>query len=198
MMRSRQFFGAAVLLALATVLSSCSPISLAPAGSFQIGKGASTVLDRDWNDISALMSDQTRTVRLLSINGPLLNRLYLSDGLSDGQALVRPVRSREATTPVFRIDMGFSEQVEFVSDSVAALGYERVATEAIRPIEVSGQRGVRFGITAATKAGLDIKGLAQAVVKDDRLYVVLYLAPAEHYFDASRSNAETAMDSLVI
>lgn len=191
-------FSCAALVAAALVMTACAPIAMAPAGPYKVGKGASTTLDRNWNDISQLMLGQPKTVRLLSVDGPLLNRLYLSDGLGEGDAFVRPVRSREATTPVYRADMGFSEQVEFIADSVTALGYEHVASSAVRPIAVSDTRGVRFEISAETKEGLEIKGFGQAVAKNGRLYVAVYLAPAEHYFDATRGNAEAAMNGLVL
>jgi len=191
-------FSCAALLTASLVLTACSPIVLAPAGPFTVGKGASTTLDRNWNDISQLMPGQPRTVRLLSLDGPLLNRLYLSDGLSEGEAFVRPTRAREATTPLFRAGMGFTEQVEFISDSITALGYERVVTSAVTPVSISNLRGVRFEIAASTREGLEIKGLGQAVVKNDRLYVAVFLAPAEHYFGAARGNAEAAMNSLVL
>ena len=193
-----RLFRLAAVAACGLMLASCALITLAPAGPYKVGKGASTTLDRDWADVSLLMPGQPKTVRLLSVDGPLLNRLYLSDGLIDGQPFVRPVRSREATTPVYRSGMGFTEQVEFIADSVTALGYERVATTAVRPVEVSGLRGVRFEITAFTKEGLEIKGIGQGVVKNDALYVAVYLAPGEHYFAVTRSNAEAAMNGLVL
>lgn len=186
---------AAVLgLALAS-LAACSPISLAPAGVYSVGGAPSVTLDRPWNDVSALWIGKPRKMRLLSLDGLLLNRLYLSEGLVDGDFIVRPAR-REATTPIYSADMSITEQVEFIANSVTALDYERVETSAVRPLEVAGERAVRFEITAQTKEGLNIRGLGQVLKRDEKLFVAIYLAPAEHYYEASRGAAEAAMSSL--
>lgn len=181
-------------LALAFALSACAAITLAPAGAYKVGS-ATVALDRNWSDLSPVMVGQPKHVRLLSIDGPLLNRLYLTDGLKPGDFIVRPAR-REATTPVYEADMSITEQVEFVADSVTALDYQRVETSSLRPVDVAGERGVRFDIEAQTSEGLDIRGLGQAVRHGDRLYVAIYLAPSEHYFAASLASAEAAMGSL--
>ena len=183
------------LAAVAAVLGACSPISLAPAGAYRVGGSPTVTLDRPWNDVSGLWIGKPKKMRVLSLDGMLLNRLYLSEGLVDGDFMVRPAR-REATTPVYADDMSISEQVEFVADSVTALDYERVETAGVRPVEIGGQRAVRFELTARTKEGLDIRGLGQVLKHEGKLYVAIYLAPAEHYFQASLSSAEAAMTSV--
>lgn len=181
-------------LGAAALLAGCSPIALAPAGAYKVGAGTVT-LDRPWNDISGLWVGRPEKVRLLSLDGPLLNRLYVTDGLESGDAIVRSPR-RETRTPVYADAMSVTEQVEFVGESVTALGYERVATSGVRPVELNGQRAVRFDIEAATGEGLDIRGIGQAAKRDGKLYVAIYLAPAEHYFEAARPSAENAMGGV--
>lgn len=176
-------------------LAACSPISLAPAGPYSVGGSPTVTLDRSWNDVSGLWLGKPKKMRLLSLDGLLLNRLYLSEGLVEGDYLVRPAR-REATTPVYAADMSITEQVEFVANSVTALDYERVETAAVRPLDITGQRAVRFELTARTKEGLDVRGLGQVLKRDDKLYVAIYLAPAEHYYQTSLASAEAAMTSI--
>lgn len=185
----------AVLSAGLTLSACAAPIVLAPTGPYAVGKGPSVTLDRPWNDVSAIWLNRPAKMRLLSQDGPLLNRLYLSEGLVDGDVIVRSSR-REATTPVYADSMSITEQVEFVADSVTALDYERVQTERIRPVDISGERGVRFDITARTKPGLDMKGVGQVLKRDGKLYVAIYLAPTEHYFQNSLGSAESAMSSI--
>lgn len=183
--------------ALGASLAACAPIILAPAGAYAVGKGPSVTLDRPWNDVSAIWVNRPKKVRLLSLDGPILNRLYLSEGLVAGDYLVKPA-GREATTPVYADNMSVTEQVEFVADSVTALDYERVATGRVRPVEVAGTRAVRFDITATTKQGLEVKGVGQVLKIDGKLYVAIYLAPAEHYFEASLASAERAMATVTL
>lgn len=182
------------VLGAALALSACETVTLAPAGAYAVGKGSNVTLTRAWSDFTPVSG--LKKVRMLSIDGPLLNRLYLSEGLVTGDYVVQPANRREATTPLYDASMSVTEQVEFVANSVTALSYERVATSGVRSVEINGRRGVRFDIDAATEAGLIIKGVGQAVKADERLYVAIYLAPGEHYFAESLASAEATMDSV--
>ncbi len=181
-------------LGAALLLSACTTVTLAPAGAYPVGKGSQVTLNRAWSDFTPISG--LKKVRLLSIDGPLLNRLYLSEGLTSGDYIVQPANRREATTPVYDASMSINEQVEFIANSVTALGYQRVTTSGLRPVTISGVRGVRFDIEAATEEGLVIRGLGQAVRNGDALHVGIYLAPGEHYFAESLPAAEAAMDTL--
>ncbi len=50
---------------------------------------------RQWSDVTFLLMPRPQNVRLLSIDGPNLNRLYIA-GLEPSQSLVRP---RDPDTP---------------------------------------------------------------------------------------------------
>ncbi|TPW06312.1 MAG: hypothetical protein FD125_322 [bacterium] len=186
---------AAIGLVSSLVLAACTSISLAPPGAFEVGGGTSVQLDRAWNDASAIWPDRPKKMRMLTLDGPALNRLYLTEGLVDGDVMARSPR-RESRTPVYATAMTVNEQVEFVGQSLSALGYERVETSRIRPAEIAGLRAARFDIAASSPGGLLISGVGQVLRRDDKLYVAVYLAPTEHYFEASRSSALHAMDTL--
>jgi hypothetical protein len=187
--RLRALACAALLLG----LSACTTVTLAPAGAYAVGSHGVT-LGRSWSDISIILPGRPRNVRLLSIDGPLLNRLYIADGLTDGQFLVKPMR-KERPTPTWRSGMSPSEQVEFVTDSVAAMDYQRVETSDLRPTTVAGADGMRFDLSAKTAEGLDISGMAQVVETGGKLFLILYLAPSEHYFGAQKAEVEGIMAS---
>jgi hypothetical protein len=180
--------------ALLLVLAGCAAVTDAPAGAFKISDGYQVTLGREWSDISKIMNGRPQNVRLLSIDGPLLNRLYISDGLNPGEFLVKPA-SAERPTPAYHKDMSPNELVEFVADSVSALEYERVETRGLRPAKVGATQGLRFDIAAKTRDGLEIGGTAQVAEVGGRLYVILYLAPAEHYFAANLPDVEAVMSS---
>lgn len=180
----------AVLLA---ALPACATVTLAPAGPYAVG-GQSVTLGRSWSDISILLPGRPKNVRLLTIDGPLLNRLYIVDGLADGRALASPA-GKDPPTPRWRSDLSSGEQVEFVADSVAAMGYQRVETKDLRPARVGGVDGLRFSIAAKTAGGLDISGVAQVAESGGRLFLILFLAPTEHYFGAQEAEVEGIMSS---
>ncbi|WP_297802476.1 hypothetical protein [uncultured Brevundimonas sp.] len=183
----------AAMVAVVASATACVSISEV-SGPYKAGGGTYT-LDRSWNDITPV-TGHLKEVRLLTLDGPGLNSLYLSSGLKEGQHLARPNSRREKTTPAWRADMGILEQVEFVKESVEAYGYNDVTTSSPRPVNASGHRGVRFDLAAVTTAGLRIKGYGQLVTKDGQAYVAIYLAPEEHFYADSQANALSAMDSL--
>lgn len=189
--------GAAAAMAL---LSGClSGPPLVPAGKFTAGGPSSVTLDRDWADVTKLFGHHADKVKILSIDGVLLNRLYVSDGLAATDPLmVSPLQGDDSNHPAPRgkADMSLSEQMEFVARSVAALDYQKVETSNPQPVTIGANKGVRFEFTARTAEGLNIKGLAQAVPVKGLSYYVVFIAPAEHYYDANLKNATAAMDSV--
>lgn len=194
-MTVRRLLGPAAALMLLS-LSACATVTSAPAGPYAVG-AHSVTLGREWSDISVIMPGRPKNVRLLSIDGPYLNRLYVADGLKSGEFLVKPI-AKERPTPVWRSGMTPTEQIEFIADSVAALDYQRVETANPRPADVGGVQGLKVDLSAKTADGLDISGVAQAAESGDRLFVILYLAPTEHYFAAQKSEVEKVMASARI
>lgn len=180
---------AAAIGAAALTLAACATVTSAPAGAYTVGTNYQVTLGQEWSDISNIMVGRPKSVHLLSTDGPLLNRLYLSDGLQPGEFLLKPA-AKERPTPTYKKGMAPTELVEFVADSVAALDYQRVETSGLRPAKFAGADGLRFDLAAQTKEGLDIAGTAQAAEIDGKLYVVLYLAPKEHYFAAGLPEVE--------
>jgi len=190
----RAIFRAIPPLIVALSLAACATVTSAPAGPLKVGTSYEVALGREWSDISAIMYGRPKKVRLLSIDGPLLNRLYLTDGLVPGEFLIKPV-AKEKPTPTVRKDMSASERLEFVSESVAALDYQRVELTKPRPARFGEAQAVRFDLTAQTQEGLEIKGTGVVSEAQGKIYVILYLAPAEHYFDATLAEAEAILGS---
>lgn len=179
----------------ALALSACTTIKNAPMGPYAAGSGYSVTLSRQWSDITAIMLYQAKGVHLLSVDGPLLNRLYITDGIAPGGFMLKPA-AKEQPTPTYRTGMSQIELIEFVADSVTALEYQRVETVNPRPARFAGGNAVRFDITAKTKEGLDISGTALVAERGGKAYVILYLAPTEHYYRALLADVEKTMDSV--
>ncbi len=193
-MTAKHLRAAAVAVLLAPI-AACASIADAPVGAFKVGEsGYHVTLGREWADISQIMVARPKNVRLLSLDGPLLNRLYLSDGLTSGQFLVKPL-AKDKPTPTYQKGMSPTELVEFVSDSVAALDYQRVETAGLRPVKLVGAEGLRFDLKAKTREGLEIAGTAAVAESGGKLYVILYLAPAEHYYKATLGDVEGVISS---
>ena len=181
--------------AAAALLVGCETVASAPAGDYAVGTAYRVTLGRQWSDVSAIMVGRPVKVRLLTVDGPLLNRLYLTDGLAPGDFLVKPA-AKERPTPTWRAGLSPTEQVEFIADSVAALDYERVETQNLRPATFKGAPALRFDITAKTQGGLDMAGSAEVAQMGDKLFVLLYLAPHEHFYAATLPEVETVFASV--
>lgn len=181
-------------LGLALLLAACASIGSAPAGAYKVGEVMSVTLGREWNDASRAQVGAPRRVRLLTVDGPLLNRLYFTTGLKPGDFMVKPA-ARERPTPTYRTGMSPTELVEFVADSVSALDYQRTETSGLRPAKLGDTDALRFDLKAQTAEGLDMSGTATVAERNGQLYVILYLAPTEHYFTAGQAEVETIMSS---
>lgn len=169
-----------VAAAFAVALSGCASGGLVEPGPTQAGAGAFTVTPtRQWSDLTFLLNPRPPGVRMLSIDGPFLNRLYLAE-IQSGQSLVRPA-DRDTPRPLYRTDLTDTELVEFVIDCIA-VEYQSPTATALRPQMFAGRPGVRFDIETLTARGLRVSGTALVSRNGDRLQVMLYLAPSEHYY----------------
>jgi hypothetical protein len=187
-----------IAAALASALAVAGCVSITPvSGSYKAGNAYTVTLSRQWADISAIMPQRPSNVRLLSIDGPLLNRVYLASGLTPGQFLVKPVK-KETPTPTFRADMSETELVEFVTDSIAAMEYERPEALQLRPANFGTAPGLRFDVRAQSKEGLNFSGDALIARVGDRLHVLLYLAPSEYYYERHKADVDAIFSSVVL
>jgi len=190
----RSLLKIAAVCAATLSLAACATITSAPAGDYKVASDYTVTLGRQWSDMSAAIMGKPKKVRMLSIDGVFLNRLYLVDGLAPGEFIVKAA-SKDKPTPVYHSGMSPTELVEFVSDSTSALGYDRVETSHLRPASISGTDGIRFDVAAQTPEGLDIAGTGMVVERAGKLYVNLYLAPKEHYYDAYLPEVEKVFAS---
>lgn len=163
----------------ALMLAGCATGGLV-SGQVESG-GTTATLTREWSDITFLLNPRPRNVRMLSIDGPLLNRLYLAS-LEEGESLLRHT-DRDTPRPTFRADMSDTELVEFVIDCVAQ-EYQGPEANALRPQSFGVTPGVRFDLTAQTAEGLNMSGTALVARQGERLHIMLFLAPTEHYYGA--------------
>ncbi|HWA60904.1 MAG TPA: hypothetical protein VG939_05990 [Caulobacteraceae bacterium] len=186
--------GAAGAIVLLGLLAGCATATDAPAGAYKVGAAYQVTLGREWSDVSAMLGVHERGMRVLSVDGPLLNRLYLSEGLAPGESMVHST-VKEKPTPTVKADFTPQETVEFVADSVAALGYLKVESANLRPGRFGDTDGVMFDLTGTTSEGLDVRGEGMTAVRGGKLYVILFLAPTEHYFGDGQAEAESIMRS---
>jgi hypothetical protein len=190
----KTFFSYAVAVAAAVTLAGCETIIDVPAGQIAVGDSFQATTAHEWADISKTVVGAPANVRLLSIDGPLLNRLYIVGPMAPGDAIVK-AQTKDVRTPTYRAAMSPNEMVELVTDTVAALDYQRPESSGLRPAKFAGENALRFDLAAKTKDGLNISGTAETAEIGGKLYVVLYLAPSEHYYAATLPEIEGILAS---
>jgi hypothetical protein len=163
-------------------------------GSYTSAQTFTVNLGRQWSDITFMLPNRPPNVKMLSIDGPLLNRLCIA-ALRPGESLLRHA-DRDTPRAIYRTDMSESELVEFVVDCVAQ-EYQSPQSSALRPQQFAGAPGVRFDLSANTAEGLNMSGTALVAQRADRLQVLLFLAPSEHYYGALLPEVEAVFGSAV-
>ncbi|HWA23994.1 MAG TPA: hypothetical protein VG735_16505 [Caulobacterales bacterium] len=185
---------AGLLLACLSVLSACVSITAAKGTVPLAAGGYSIALEQTWSDVTALYGAQTPKARVLTLDGVLLDRLYLIGGVGPGASIVRsPLKERPS--PVMRADLSLTEQVEFLTDSISALGYKRVESTGVRPQTFGGADGVRVDYRAQTAEGLEIGGTALLAVRAGKLNAMVFLAPQEYYYPQNIEKIEAVFRS---
>jgi hypothetical protein len=178
----------------AAVVGGCvATAKLAPQGAFRAGRAFAVTLQRPWSDMTPVLSPRVDGLHLLTMEGPALNQLYLAS-IASGAPLFRKTADTDAPTVNYRADMGDTEMVEFVIDSLA-LSYEAPEASALRPQTLAGAPGIRFDIAMRTAAGLNMSGAGLVARAGERLNAILFLAPSEHYYGAYASEIEAIFAS---
>lgn len=175
-----------LVIAVVATMAACASITAAN-GPYKVGKGYTVQLPAIWSDISPVAL-RLPYVRTLTKEGPSIDLLILTDAIAPGQALTRrvttsDVRRGRTQIPVVRTGMNEFELIELVVDSLAVDGFEQVEPTDVTPMTVAGVEGVGFGYTAKTVKGLNIRGLARAMQQPDgKVYLMIFLAPEEHFY----------------
>ncbi|OLF71391.1 hypothetical protein AWH62_12650 [Maricaulis sp. W15] len=177
----------------AASLSACAVVPVAaPAGPFETEGDFSVMLQNDWSRWPSQINPATNG-EFLTQDGVLLNRVHLVS-IPDSEGLVRARRNVEM--PLYTAGSSEFEIVEFITSSLEMIGYSDVEADLIRPAEFDGVDGLRFGLTGIWQNGMRVKGEAATIAHDDRLDLVLFMAPELHYYDAVAPEVEAIMNSI--
>lgn len=173
-------------------LSACVSVEGVGPGPYTYNKKVTVDLGKTW---TAWPRDGRTDMQALSIDGVALNELLFADEIRDGDSLIY-IQAREKIVPKFRSDMSAPEIAEFVADSLSYASYQNVETQNLRPDDFGSVDGLRFDLKADTTAGLNMLGTAKAGVRAGELLLILYLAPAEYYYDLHEAEVERILASV--
>lgn len=190
----------AAVVAGAIAVAGCISI-VAASGTYRIGTAYTIQLDRTWSDASALISPNSRHVKVFTMNGWALDQLILTDGLPVGQSMVSQVsrnqrRTDDKQVPLVRAGMSELELVEFVADSMAFWDMQQITSDEVRPASFGPHEGVAFEISARRPNGLAMKATGVAAQAGNRVYLILFISTREHYFDALKADVDRIAASV--
>lgn len=185
---------ALLTLSALTITACATGPQLAPAGPYTAGS-ISVNLASDWNAIP-IKTGKNKKSTLLTKDGPQLNAVYLFHDLNEGDSLLRE-RRKENPVPKFDTELSDLELAEFLMDSLSkGSGYTGMATSNVRPDTFNNEDAIRFDINGKTQAGLNIEGSALMSVIDEKLNIILFLAPSEYYAQKDRGDVDAIFNSV--
>jgi len=176
-----------LLLALVPAACAIPRIEAESPGRHQVENAYSITTSRSWSRHTGSWGE------VRTIDGFALGRLQTWAGVGDGDSL-GTVEGQ--TLPAFRADFTALEVAELVADTIEALstGADVVVTD-LRPAPFGSRPGFRFSYDYAD-GGLPTRGMALGAVHDGQLDLILFAAPAEHYFDLYQPEVEQIMASV--
>jgi hypothetical protein len=92
--------------------------------------------------------------------------------------------------------MSENEIMEFVVDSLTNMGAQNIEARDLRPSPFGPWPGFRFELVFQSASGLDMLGSIAGTVRDDKLYLIIYSAAAQHYYPKHKPTVDALISSI--
>lgn len=122
------------------------------------------------------------TMRYWTRNGTGLDELHFYTGIKNGQPLFRPAGKRPIDMPAFNARMTPNDIEDLTVASLQKNGFQNVRASTLRPCPFGSAPGFCFDLLLANDEGLEMRGRALAATRSEVLDLLVFTAPAEHYF----------------
>jgi hypothetical protein len=148
--------------------------------------------DLDWARLKAPRQEQW------TIDGAPLNQLMIISKVKPGEHVFLGARERRSRPdgPWFRPGMRPDEVRDIVLDGLRGGGWANVRGSDLRPARWGDASALRFDLALDNPGGLMYRGLATAAEREGRLTLLVWIAPAEHYYDRDAEAVSRLFDSL--
>lgn len=182
---------AAAAIVVLAVVAGCAKYRLVEPERRDVGDFFSVEPQIEWSALSE------GDLEVWTVNGQALEAVYFVKGLDDGDPFFKPkIGEKKQERPTFRAHMTANEVMEFIVDTMSATGAGEVEATGLRPERFGAYPGFRFALDYLSEDGLEKQGVAFGAVVEGELYLLLYLAASEHYFDAYEGHVERMIDSI--
>ncbi len=191
------------LLALALLASLAGPAFASWAvmksdTAVKVAKGTMTVKPTaEWNRSSLRPSRRSEAWTRDGIN---LNELTFFGAIADGESILRQGYTTTEKLPRFKSDMLPTDITEmFEATNRMVLQSPVFKMGKVEPAKLGTHDGVRFSYSYSAQAeDIERRGEAVAAIVEGKLYIVNFVAPSLHYFDAGIGEVRTMIDGVTI
>ncbi|AKH44027.1 hypothetical protein FHS61_001343 [Altererythrobacter atlanticus] len=150
----------------------------------------------EWNRISQRPGNRAER---WTLDGELLNDVLFFAEVGDGDTLFREVNRREMPLPQFSGNMLLVDVPSFLESSLRiSKGVATFEVTSAAPVQFLSHDGIRFEFTTLGADDLQRRGVAQATIIDGNLFMMLYEAPALHFFQRNLADFEQLVASARI
>jgi hypothetical protein len=195
-MKLKPWLAAAALVALA----GCAQMVKVEPGQVTVKETLKLTTTSAWNRFELLfpLSVAPGASEVWTQDGITLDALAFFVGIERGKTLGSAIPGTNKKLPQFRSTMTPGEIVELYEQMVTQDG-SAFALKRVAPGRFGGQPGFRFEHTITRKSdNVLLKGVAQGAVVKDKLYLVVFTAPAIHYYDRHVAQVEPLLASVEI
>lgn len=161
------------------LLGGCISIEKVETGRTVVKDALEVQVPQEWNRYPKMYGNGPGET--WTRDGIALDTLTFYVAIKDGEALYvsnKPDRK----PPLFKSSMGPTEVVELVENMMVGNGGKFDMTS-LEPVNWAEGKGFRFGFKAMfAQSELERQGLGYGIVRDGKLYMILYQAPRTHYY----------------
>lgn len=184
---SRRLAQRLATLAVALAWAGCAPFTLVEAKRTTIGGFYTVEPQRAW---SARQEGKTEA---WTVDGFPLESVRFVKALAEGEALAA---SRAAKAPAFKAHMTPNEIMEFVVDSLATAGAQRIEASNLHPSKFGALDGFGFDLAYLLGNGLESQGMVVGAVTQSKLHLILYTGARQHYFPKYKTDVDRIVESI--
>jgi hypothetical protein len=136
--------------------------------------------------------------QLWSIDGELLNRLYLIQNVREKEFIFLGERQtkRRPDGAFYHRGLRPDELRDLILDGLRAAGTANVEARNLRPAMFGTREGLRFEFSLANEEGLKFQGMAAAFEQEKGLSLAIFMAPSEYYYSRDEAKVSKMLDTL--
>jgi len=183
-----------LLLLVCATIAGCSSLGgpLVSPGPNPAGGKLMIDSEMEWTRISA------PRYQLWTIDGPLLNRLYLVPSVREREFIFLGERQtkRRPDGAFYKRGLREDELRDLVLDGLRAVGAVDLTSRDLRPARFAGRDGLRFEFSMANEQGLKYQGMVAAFEHEKGLSLALFMAPSEFYYPRDAEKVSKMLDTL--